>query len=192
MKPSNGSRAVGACGVVAVRVDEAIAVAETNQRGARLTAPQGASTVFPRVIMGSPEDSYGIVRLDQARTGTYGWQVRLQRAGVKYARYFADRGCGGPDKSLDQARVWRDELLARFSEQEGARVCRSSSRNSSGVVGVSRITVQVANGMSYHFWQAAWSPAPGQRRCIRFSIKRHGDKQAFRLAVDARREATGF
>lgn len=149
-------------------------------------------TATPWALMASPGDSYGIVRLDQARTGTYGWQVRLQRTGVKYARYFADRGCGGPEKSFEQARIWRDELLARFADQEGARVCRSSTRNSSGVVGVSRITVQVPNGVSYHFWQAAWSPAPGQRRCVRFSIKRHGDKLAFRLAVEARRDATGF
>ncbi|BCU78793.1 AP2 domain-containing protein [Luteolibacter sp. LG18] len=138
-------------------------------------------------------DSRGIIRLDQPKTGTYGWQVRLQRGGVKFARYFADRGAGGPEASWEQARAWRDELLERFAREAAqARVCRTSARNSSGVVGVSRITVQVAGGVSYHFWQASWSPAPGERRSIRFSVKRHGDKQAFRLAVEARREATGF
>lgn len=138
------------------------------------------------------QENYGIVRLDQIRTGTYGWQVRLQRMGVKYARYFADRGFGGPEQSLAQAKAWRDELLAQFSAQEQTRVCRVSARNSSGVVGVSRISVQVPSGASYHFWQAAWSSAPGQRRCVRFSIKRHGDKAAFQMAVNARREATGL
>jgi len=141
--------------------------------------------------MGAPGHHYGLIRLDQPRTGTYGWQVRLQRGGVKYARYFADRGCGGPEGSLAKACAWRDELLAGFAELERARICRSSQRNSSGVIGVSRITVQVANGAEYHFWQASWSPEPGRRRCIRFSVKRHGDKVAFRLAVEARQQAVG-
>ncbi|MGC4015277.1 MAG: AP2 domain-containing protein [Luteolibacter sp.] len=138
-------------------------------------------------------DSRGIVRLDQPKTGTYGWQVRLQRGGIKFARYFADRAAGGPQASFEQACIWRDELLERFAREAAqARVCRTSSRNSSGVVGVSRIAIAVSNGTVYYFWQASWSPAPGTRRSIRFSVKRHGEKQAFRLAVEARREATGL
>jgi len=142
-------------------------------------------------VMAAHGDNRGITRLEQASSGTHGWQVRVQRRGVKFAKYFSDSVHGGPDRALAMARAWRDALLVRFAQDERARVCASSARNSSGVVGVSRVSVTTAGGTVYQFWQAAWSPAPGERRCIRFSVKRHGDETAFQLAVRARREAAG-
>ncbi len=91
--------------------------------------------------------NYAIARIDLPGAGTHGFQVRLQRRGIKYGKFFADRVHG---------------------------------------VGVSKITVVAPNGNSYQFWQATWSPAPGQRRCVKFSIKRYGDREAFQLAVEAR------
>ena len=137
-------------------------------------------------------DTFAITRMDRADSSTFGWQVRLQRHGTRYAKYFADRGYGGPEMSLQGAKKWRDDLLEKFSEDERARVCSRSSRNSSGVVGVSKVTIGGAHGVAYHFWQATWSPGPGQRKSIRFSVKRHGEKEAFNLAVQARRNGTGI
>ena len=138
--------------------------------------------------MGSAGDSYAIARIDLPGASTHGWQVRLQRRGSRYAKYFGDRQHGGPEGSLAAARCWRDDLLRSLEELQVARVCRLSVRNSSGVVGVSKISVSAANGETYFFWQATWSAAPGRRRCVKFSVKRHGDRQAFRMAVEARRE----
>jgi hypothetical protein len=139
-----------------------------------------------------PEDTYAIARIDLPRAGTHGWQVRLQRRGEKFGKFFADRQHGGAREAYLTARVWRDDLVARLSREEHqARICRTSARNSSGVVGVSKIRVTAANGESYWFWQAAWCPAPGERRCVKFSVKRHGERTAFRLAVEARRTGAG-
>ncbi|MBK1881193.1 AP2 domain-containing protein [Luteolibacter pohnpeiensis] len=137
-------------------------------------------------------DTFAITRMDRADSSTFGWQVRLQRHGTRYAKYFADRGHGGSEQSLDAAKKWRDDLLEKFTEDDRARVCSRSSRNSSGVVGVSKVTIHGAQGVTYHFWQATWSPGPGQRKSIRFSVKRHGEKEAFNLAVQARRNGTGI
>lgn len=143
--------------------------------------------------MWSPEDTYAIARIDLPSASTHGWQVRMQRRGVKHGKYFADRGFGGPRQAYEAARSWRNELVARLeAEEHAARICRRSARNSSGVVGVSRIAVSAANGATYFFWQATWCPAPGERRCVKFSVKRHGDRQAFRLAVAARKEGAGI
>ncbi len=143
--------------------------------------------------MWNPDDTYAIARIDLPGSSTHGWQVRMQRRGVKYAKYFADRGHGGPRGSYEAARRWRDELIARIeSEERQARVCTRSARNSSGVIGVSKIAVSGPNGSVYFFWQAAWCPAPGERRCVKFSVRRHGDRQAFRMAVEARREGVGM
>ena len=132
------------------------------------------------------DPNYAITRIDLPSAGTHGFQVRLQRRGVKYGKFFADRVHGQAQLALQAAREWRNALLEQITDR--ARICERSQRNRSGVVGVSKITVVAANGNSYQFWQATWSPAPGQRRCVKFSIKRYGHHRAFELAVEARTE----
>ncbi len=139
-----------------------------------------------------PADStnYAIARIDLPGARTHGWQVRLQRREIKYAKFFADAPLGGIDLSLQTACSWRDQLVDRLEKEDRARICQRSTRNSSGVGGVSKVSV-VTNGASYTFWQATWSPESGKRRCVKFSIKRYGDTEAFELAVLARTEAIG-
>lgn len=136
--------------------------------------------------------NYAIARIDLPDQRTHGWQVRLQRRGIKYAKFFSDSSYGSPNASLIIARRWRNKLVSELESQaqNQARICTRSTRNSSGVVGVSKISVTAANGATYHFWQATWSPEPGKRCCVKFSIKRYGDTEAFELAVQARTEAT--
>lgn len=135
---------------------------------------------------------YAIARIDLPDQRTHGWQVRLQRRGIKYAKFFSDSSYDSAQSSLRYAQKWRDQLVSELEEQakDQARICTRSARNSSGVVGVSKITVTASNGATYHFWQATWSPEPGKRCCVKFSIKRYGDSEAFELAVQARTEAT--
>ena len=136
----------------------------------------------------SPRENpnYAISRIDLPAAGTFGWQVRLQRRGIKYAKFFADGMYGSESISLEAARQWRNAVLQKIDDQ--TRICERSDRNRSGVVGVSKITVSAPNGNTYQFWQATWSPSPGQRRCVKFSIQRYGDREAFQLAVEARTE----
>ena len=136
--------------------------------------------------------NYAIARIDIAIQRTHGWQVRLQRRGVKYAKFFSDSSYGGSDGSLATAKLWRDKLLVKLDDsvQNQARICTRSTRNSSGVVGVSKISVKSSNGVVYQFWQATWSPEPGKRCCVKFSVRRYGDNEAFELAVEARLNAT--
>lgn len=142
--------------------------------------------------MATRTDTYALARIDLADAGTIGWQVRLQRRGVKYARYFSDRLHGGPRGAYQAARRWRDRLLQRLESGDTVRICRRSARNRSGVVGVSKVTVVSPSGGRYQFWQATWSPEPGQRRCVRFSVRRYGNRQAFEMAVKARQEGAGL
>lgn len=135
--------------------------------------------------------NYAITRIDLPDARTFGWQIRLQRRGVKYAKFFADGTHGDSVSARRVAQDWRDSLLKRLAEAERARICASSPRNSSGVVGVSKVSVLASNGMTYHFWQATWSPEPGKRKCVKFSIKRYGDCNAFERAVNARIKAVG-
>lgn len=139
--------------------------------------------------MRADDPNYAISRLDLDSAGTHGWQVRLQRNGVRYGRFFGDLTWGGREQALARARQFRDRIIASAGRSRMIVVRVQSirtSRNTSGVVGVSRVTNTGANGASYHFWQASWSPAPGERKSIRFSVLQHGEKDAFRLACEAR------
>ena len=142
--------------------------------------------------MATRNRTYAIARIDLPGAGTHGWQVRMQRRGVKYAKYFADRVFGGESESFEEARRWRDRLLRQLEREETVRICSRSARNSSGVVGVSKVTVVAANGLEYEFWQATWTPERGKRRCVKFSVKRYGPQMAFDLAVEARQRGAGL
>jgi hypothetical protein len=136
--------------------------------------------------------NYAIARIDLPDQRTHGWQVRLQRRGIKYGKFFSDSSYEDPRIALANALDFRDQLIRELEAQakNQARICTRSTRNSSGVVGVSKISITAANGATYHFWQATWSPQPGKRCCVKFSIKRYGESEAFELAVHARTEAT--
>jgi hypothetical protein len=142
--------------------------------------------------MATQTESYALARIDLPDAGTVGWQVRLQRRGVKYAKYFSDRLHGGADGAHAAARRWRDRLLQRLESGDSVRICRRSARNSSGVVGVSKVTVVSASGARYHFWQATWSPEAGRRQCVKFSIRSFGSRRAFEMAVEARQKGAGL
>lgn len=140
------------------------------------------------INMAAKSPNYAIARIDLPSQGTHGWQVRMQRRGVKYAKFFSDTMHGDADLALLNARKWRDDLVEEVTREEQARICRCSKRNSSGVVGVSKIKVTASNGCIYEFWQATWSPEQGVRKSVKFSVRRHGDEIAFQLAVEARNQ----
>lgn len=139
----------------------------------------------------------GVSRLDQVSSGTHGWQVRLQRKGVRYGRFFSDSAWGGRESALEMARRYRDRLLGAIERKRDPEAPSPRShtgptvRSRSGVVGVCRIRQVSGAGVTYHFWQASWTDAEGTRRSVRFSVLEHGEERAFFLACRARREALG-
>ena len=136
--------------------------------------------------------NYAIARIDLPGQRTHGWQVRLQRRGIKYGKFFSDSSYGDSSIALVSALDFRDQLVSELEilAKNQARICTRSMRNSSGVVGVSKTSINAANGATYHFWQVTCSPQPGKRCCVNFSIRRYGESAAFDLAVQARSEAT--
>lgn len=144
--------------------------------------------------MSDSDTEFAISRLDQTSVGTHGWQVRLQRKGVRYGRFFSDSAWGGREESLSLAIRYRDRILAHIERAIERRSSSSHSlpaaRNNSGVVGVAKITQRSANGVEYQFWQASWTSPNGNRKAVRYSVLKFGDREAFRRACIARREAS--
>ena len=123
----------------------------------------------------------GIRRLDNARNGTHGWAVRVQRRRQVVTRFFADGAQGGNARAFAAAPAHRAQLrrdCPAFQRHEVANILRKN--HPSGVPGV-------CHGGGY--WLAFWPAARGKRKQAKFSIARYGEEQAFALAVAARQRA---
>jgi hypothetical protein len=117
---------------------------------------------------------------------TLGWNFRLRVAGRIESKFFSDRSYGGKKNALAVARMYRNARLEQLGSKDiMRRVGRKNSRNSSGIVGVSRMAI-MANGKEYICWSAQW-PLLGGKHCIRrFSVLKFGEEEAKRLAIQAR------
>lgn len=137
---------------------------------------------------------YGVTRIDNETSRTHSWLVTIQRRGVIFRRQFSDGVLGGKAKALAAARAYRDAIVAKYpplSKREHAEIVKKN--NKSGVTGVCRYcaadTRQKSAAQKRWFWVASWVLPDGRAKRIKFSVKKYGEKGAFKLAVKARREA---
>jgi hypothetical protein len=132
----------------------------------------------------------GISRIDSG--STHGWFVRGYRNGRTYSKLFSDRKCGGKAKAQTLARQYRDELVSELEKipkkPRARRIVTSDSRNTTGELGVSRTTKIGPNGTQHECYSVSWRPEPGVQKCTSFSIRKYGEKRAFKLAVAHRRK----
>jgi len=123
-----------------------------------------------------------LTRFDHPRKNTFGYFVRIQWKGEKHHKFFSDRVYGDRLGALTAALEWRDSTERRLAKPRTDRqVVGFSSRNKSGVVGVRRMLKEGRD-----VYEATWMDERGRVGRTSFSIARHGEKRAFRLAVRAR------
>lgn len=137
--------------------------------------------------MANTTDNIYITRI-KSGAAIAGWNFRLRHAGRIESKFFSDRSYGGKENTLAVARMYRDARLNQLGPKDSMRhVGKSNSRNSSGIVGVSR-TIIMINGRSYACWSAQW-PLSAGRHCIRrFSVLKFGEEKARLLAIKARKD----
>jgi len=123
-----------------------------------------------------------LTRFDHPKKNTFGYFVRIQWKGEKYAKFFSDTVYGDRLGALTAALEWRDATERQIGKPRTDRqVVGFSSRNKSGVVGVRRL---IKEGRDVY--EATWIDEQGHVNRTSFSIARHGEKRAFRKAVRAR------
>ena len=113
-----------------------------------------------------------------------GWVVGTQRQGKQYQRYFSDKP-HGPRESLRTAGVFRDKLLARLPPP--TKIKRTDIRNTTEVIAVASVKERTRSGTLIVRYVASWPTRSGKRGNASFSVGLYGQKQAFTLAVSARR-----
>lgn len=132
----------------------------------------------------------GISRIDSG--STHGWFVRAYKNGKTYSKLFSDKKSGGRAKALEAAIEYRGALLRRLKEipqkPRARRLVYRDTRNSTGVLGVSRTKKRNKNGTITDCYSVSWRPQPGVQKCTSFSIRKYGEKKAFEMAVAYRRQ----
>ncbi len=139
--------------------------------------------------MSNNDSDKGLSRVDSE--STHGWFVRGYKNKKTYSKFFSDGKYGGKEGALKMAREYRDALTEELGEiptdPRPRRIVSSDSRNVTGVLGVTRLSKKTANGGVSEFYSVTWRPEPGVQKCCSFSIRKYGEKEAFRLAVKLRK-----
>jgi hypothetical protein len=130
-------------------------------------------------------DMKGISRIDSG--STHGWFVRAYKNGKTYSKLFSDGKWKGSEEALNASRQYRSVLLDRLTKiptkLRGRRIVFRDSRNTTGMLGVSRSTKRTPAGMINESYAVTWRPEPGVQKCTSFSINKYGQDKAFKLAV---------
>lgn len=133
----------------------------------------------------------GISRIDQPSHRTHGFFVRVARKGKIYPAFFTDKKYGSRKKALAAAQAHHKMLVAKLgpSPMKSRRVWAEMPRrkSKSGIVGVRRAIVRVPGKKLRKYWTVTWSPKRGVVKRRQFSIRKHGEAKARRLAIRARR-----
>jgi hypothetical protein len=136
---------------------------------------------------------YCIHRVDNDTNHTHAWIVTLQRRNKIWCKYFSDGTHGSKPKALAAAKAFRDTTLDAnppMSRAEYASIRRRN--NKSGIVGVCRhVSVETQNGrkVKQPYWIAFWPLEDRRVGRAKYSVSRHGEDKAFKLAVAARKKA---
>lgn len=126
------------------------------------------------------------IRRHRAAIKAWCWRVRFSRSGIHYSKTFYDLACGGTKAAKAQAIAWRDEQLAAIKALTMLEFHQQKrSNNMSGVPGMH---FHKTPAQPLGFWQANIKSNDGRRVAKSFSVRKHGEREAFRLAVAARSE----
>ena len=140
--------------------------------------------------MNRPSATPGICRIDQPHKYNHGFFVRLARRRKIHSAFFSDKIHGGREQAFAAAQAHYLKLREKLgmprqqSRRRNAQIVRRMGR--SGIYGVQRVIDRRVKPWR-KYWRAVWSPEPGKVRRKQFSIRKHGEEKARRLAIRARR-----
>ncbi|WP_352432809.1 AP2 domain-containing protein [Pyrinomonas sp.] len=135
----------------------------------------------------------GISRIDCPQKRMHGWYVRVQFKNEKRAKFVSDQKYGGKEAALQKALEFRDKMMEELGRPvTECVIIGTNPRNKSGVVGVRRTVKKYRgkNGQIYfnEVYEVTWNAGRERRGRTSVSIKKYGEKEAFRRACAIRRQ----
>jgi hypothetical protein len=121
------------------------------------------------------------------------WRVQVQRTPVKVHRIIFEMFNKGVSyEQIDHINGVRcDNRIANLrgvTRKENAHNMKKPSKNTSGIVGVSKAVVTQSNGRETPVWRADWTDETGKRHTKSFSCDFYSDTVAYEMAVKARKD----
>jgi hypothetical protein len=113
-----------------------------------------------------------------------GFVVSAKRAGKRWVRYFSDKPDGRAG-ARRRASEYASSLVARLPWP--TRIKRRYVRNTTGVIGVSRVRERTRSGGWLVRYVAVWPTRNGRYRKASFSVAAYGESAARSRAIAARR-----
>jgi hypothetical protein len=119
----------------------------------------------------------GITRIDYPPKRTFGYMARVPWQGKMHQKFFSDKKYGDRLGALAAALEWRDQTERELGKPRSEEpVISPTPMSNTGVLGVSRV---ISGGKPK--MQVTWSEN-GKVRRTSFSIERHGERGALKLA----------
>lgn len=122
------------------------------------------------------------------------YQVRKERKLQLVHRVIWELHCGPIEQGkfidhIDGDRTKNKLSNLRLVSRSGnARNCTPRHDNTSGTVGVTLCINTLRSGNKAYLWRAFWTDLEGKERSKAFNIKKYGDEEAFKLAVEYRQK----
>jgi hypothetical protein len=133
-----------------------------------------------------------ISRIDQPEKHTHGWYVRVHFKGKEVSKFFPDKLHKGKNKALANALVFRNETEEKLGKPRTDRPVIMRRPKKRGVVGVRETVYRTRNAegeaRESPVFEVTWNPEPNVVRRTSVSIRKYGKKEAFRRAVELRKE----
>jgi hypothetical protein len=131
-----------------------------------------------------------ITRIDQVENHNHGWYVRMTFRGEKRVKWFPDNQYGGIEESLQAALTYRAQAERELGKPHTTRrVAGPDSRNHTGIPGIRRVIRRDKKQKTpSEVYEVTWCPEPRVIRRTSVSIRKHGEKEAFRRACAIRRQ----
>jgi hypothetical protein len=119
----------------------------------------------------------GITRIDYPPKRTFGYMARVPWQGKMHQKFFSDKKHGDRLGALAAALEWRDKTERDLGKPRSEEpVAAAAPTSNTGVLGVSRV---MSGGKAK--MQVTWTEN-GRVRRTSFSIDRHGERGALKLA----------
>lgn len=126
-----------------------------------------------------------LTRIDHPTKHTFGYLVRIGWNGVMHNKFFSDRKHGDRLGALAAALEWRNATERTLGKPRTEQPVVSNPRpGKSGIQGVRRL--KDTRGEN-EYYEATWIITPGKMGRTRYSITKHGEAKARRLAIKARK-----
>ncbi len=120
-----------------------------------------------------------ICRIDSNKT--HGWYVRVNWKRKQFSKMFSDRINGGYASALLNAIAWRDRKKKEFGIPITDQYVVGAIRSNTGTQGVSLDKKRQA-------YIASWVDAEGRPNNSSVSIRKYGEKEAFKKACAIRQK----